>query len=613
LHPAAPAISSNHKRRSIEEPIVAISCYKGELRLTLHHPGDTSKYFKAFEYDRVLERLRALDERVHTQGFSALDPTDPLTAIGVETDATGRVTKYSYGVLNLSWQAETHPEWPSQIEREVEDIRRAISDVHGTRLRYVIWAGMGGSIEDKLMYQAVGLLRRGPRFYALDSTDPAKLKYILADIQRHSKRPLKQALRSTLVVGMAMGMTSYEPVLNLERLAALYTRHRIDSRPNFIYLTLPGSVLDQFAAPRGYRRVELQLDGANSTAGRHSGPLTRGSLYPLALGGVDLRKWIGAAALSPSDVNTALRLSAFLHAHGIAGRDKVTLLLPRGWAGAALWTKQDFEESLGKRDDLGLKIVIQEKIRLKNYREDRVFLCVGDQRQSVDLLRRAGYPVATLTLPGDSPLSRYMQFMHYVVIGVAYLRSMNFVTQPSVELYKSIAGELARKPDAWSTFRNGRTSWRGGLSLPPESPAPEALAQLLSSLTASREIEYAELTFFGDLRYNPQGRQMRRCLDRAGDRLFRSRLRLPVDIYEGPAMNHSYHEMIIGHGKCFSIVLLAETQDPGAGYHVAQFLATQMALQRRGRHVIAITVKDMSQRSLAALAAFFDEAAASLR
>ena len=32
---------------------------------------------------------------------------------------------------------------------------------------------------------------------------------------------------------MAMGMTSYEPVVNLEKLSALYAKHGIDSRPNF--------------------------------------------------------------------------------------------------------------------------------------------------------------------------------------------------------------------------------------------------------------------------------------------------------------------------------------------------------------------------------------------
>ena len=568
------------------------------MLLTLHHDGGSPEYFEQFQRERVIERLRALD------------PADPLTALGMAGNQN------CFGVFNLSWQAREHPEWPGQVAAEVGEIRAAIAATHGSRLRHVIWAGMGGSIEDKLMYQAAGLLRRGPRFYALDSTDPAKLKYILADIARRSRQPIAQALRSTLVVGMALGMTSFEPVRNLEKLAALYAKHRIDSRPNFIYLTLPGSLLDRFAGPRGYRRVELQLDRANSTAGRHSGPLTRGSLYPLALAGIDLRKWMQATFLNPQEIDTALRLAAFLHAHGVAGRDKVTLLLPRAWAGAALWAKQDFEESLGKSEDLGVKIVIGERIRRGDYRPDRVFLSV-QPGPNLQALWRAGHPVALLKFPGGALLARYMQFMHYVVFGMAYLRRMNFVTQPSVELYKSIANELDSAA-AWKKFARGRVK-RGNITLPAVAATPAQFAQLLGGLTDSRAIEYAELTFFGDTRYSPQGRQMRRTLDRAGERLFRLRLNVPVDIYEGPAMNHSYHEMIIGHGKCFSIVLLSEKQeriaaiDYSPDYHIAQFLATQMALERKGRRVIAITVKDLSPRSLATLAQFFRQTAASIR
>jgi hypothetical protein len=53
-------------------------------------------------------------------------------------------------------------------------------------------------------------------------------------------------------------------------------------------------------------------------------------------------------------------------------------------------------------------------------------------------------------------------------------------------------------------------------------------------------------------------------------------------------MNHSYHEMIIGHGKCFSTVLFSERgANRGGwlycGYHSAQFLSTKLALEERGR------------------------------
>lgn len=612
--------------------------------------GATGAHFERFARERILPKLREIDARERAGGLAALDASDPLVAIGVETNAAGEVTKNSYGVLNLGWQAARRPEWPPMVAAEVAEIRAGLEQAHGTRLRFVIWAGMGGSVEDKSMYNAAGLLKGTPRVYALDSTDPAKLKCILDDMAKRSGERLPALLRSTLVVGMAMGMTSYEPVVNLRKLSALYEKHKIDARPNFLYMTLPDSLLDRFGRERGYRRIELQLDNANSTAGRHSGPLTRGSLYPLALAGVDLRAWISGAVLSDEEIHSAWKLSSFLQAQGEAGRDKVTLALPKSWAGAALWTKQDFEESLGKSEAIGLKIVIGEKIKLANYhppkdpRQDRVFLFVqvkgepAPDAPKIALLRRAGYPVAILTAPAGSTLSRYMQFVHYAVCGLGVLRNMNFVTQPSVELYKSITGRVyaeaeksggVEKSRAWQAMaRTPRKAvWCGALTLYYDridldeagATAAEIYASMIRRLASNRRIEYGELTFFGDTRYCPRGRNVRKSLDRAAERLFRARLRMPVDVYEGPAMNHSYHEMIIGHGKCFSTVLYSEKQEQlaaagyTADYHAAQFLSTKLALEERGRPVVAIALKDLTDRSLAALDGFFQQAANDLK
>ena len=90
---------------------------------------------------------------------------------------------------------------------------------------------------------------------------------------------------------------------------------------------------------------------------------------------------------------------------------------------------------------------------------------------------------------------------------------------------------------------------------------------------------------------------------------------MPVDVYEGPAMNHSYHEMIIGHGKCFSTVLISDASEEipaigyTAGYHRAQFLATTRALAERRRPVVAIALRDMEEGTFAALEEFFRQAA----
>jgi len=616
------------------------------LLLSLHHDKPESEScFERFRSSSVLNGLKALDSRARRKGLKSLDPSrGALIPIGMEIDR-GRVTKNGYGVFNLAWQAENHPEWPEMVEREIAEIRAGIKQAHDVPLQYLIWTGMGGSSEDKAMYQALGLLRRGPKVYVLDSTDPVKLDSIIEDIKHRGGLDERQLWKRTLVVAMAMGMTSYEPVVNVQKIAARYDALRIDSRPNIYYMTLPGSLLDKFAEAREYRRVHLQLDEGNSTAGRHSAPMTRGSLYPLALAGVDLGAWISDAVLSSEEIETAWRLAAFLHAQGLAGRDKVTLLLPRGWTGAGIWTKQDFEESLGKSTEFGLKIVIGERVRMTNYRaprdpkQDRIFLAVqikgepADQGAKIAMLRRAGYPVASLTLPASVKLSKYMQLVHYTVFGLAWLRKINFVTQPNVELYKAItnrlhaeserAGGVAKTKEWRRSVESDRSAaWRGRVTLRWDrlaaagvadgQTAPAFYASLLKSYLSEGKAEYGELTFFGDTRYSARGRAVRAILDRAAERLFRAGLKVPVDVYEGPAMNHSYHEMIIGHGKCFSTILIAEPEE-AADYHRAQFLATQMALAERGRAVVSITLRNLEEPTLRALDEFFRQAATQVR
>lgn len=655
LQADAAAAANNSALREIKcVPLASSLCYTCKyVQLSLHHDEPPSDGLAArFQSDNILARLETLDSRARRKGLESLDPgRNLLIRIGMEVDGENRVTKNSYGVFNLSWQSSQHPEWGESVRSELAGIRGRIKDAHGVPLQYLIWAGMGGSAEDKSMYNAVGLLKRTPRCYVLDSTDPEKLKCILDDIAAKSKLDLGEALKRTLVVGMAMGMTSYEPVVNLEKIAALYDSLGIDSTSNFVYMTLPDSLLDRFAAKRGYRKIELQLDGANSTAGRHSGPLTRGSLYPLGLCGVDLDAWIRATQLPPDQIAAAWRLSAFLHAQGAAGRDKVTLILPKTWAGAALWTKQNFEESLGKSEDIGIKIVIGERLRMPNYRppkdpaQDRVFLAVQIKGEALPdaaklaLIRRAGYPVAVLNLAARTPLSSYMQFIHYAVFGIAWLREMNFVTQPSVELYKAITNRLHAEAEKaggiesakpWKTFAETphQARWRNRVTLryahagvpvaPKESTAPAIYAALIRS-AAENGTGYGELTFFGDMRYSRRGASLKRVMERAGESIFRSQMKMPVDIYEGPAMNHSYHEMIIGHGRAFSTVLLSEraVSIPQAGYtadyHRAQFLATQMALAERKRPVVSLTLKDLEESSLSALDEFFRQTARYLR
>jgi hypothetical protein len=84
-------------------------------------------------------------------------------------------------------------------------------------------------------------------------------------------------------------------------------------------------------------------------------------------------------------------------------------------------------------------------------------------------------------------------------------------------------------------------------------------------------------------------------------------------------MNHSYHEMIIENGRCFSTVLLSTNSESipdvndNADDHKAQFLATHSALAKRGRSMVAVLLPDLREPTLAALDDFFREVAAHLK
>src|SRR5260370_13984294 len=107
-----------------------------------------------------------------------------------------------------------------------------------------------------------------------------------------------------------------------------------------------------------------------------------------------------------------------------------------------------------------------------------------------------------------------MQFTHYAVCGLGFLRNINFVTQPGVELYKSITNRVYQQAQAaggvessalWQTMTRSprRANWRGtldvyydGIEVDPENGDASAVyASLLAQLALSRRAEYGQLTF----------------------------------------------------------------------------------------------------------------------
>src|SRR5581483_518163 len=130
-----------------------------------------------------------------------------------------------------------------------------------------------------------------------------------------------------------------------------YFWEKIPDGSHFIAITDPGTALEALGKERGFRHVFLNPE---SIGGRYSA-LSYFGLAPAALIGLPLTPFLEKAramqeacrAANPAE-NPGAQLGAFLGANALAGRDKLTLVLPDEIAALGDWLEQLLAESTGK-------------------------------------------------------------------------------------------------------------------------------------------------------------------------------------------------------------------------------------------------------------------------
>ncbi len=308
----------------------------------------------------------------------------------------------------------------------------------------------------------------------------------------------------------------------------------------------------------------------------------RAQLYSLALANQDLKPWLDPAPLEESQ-----QLAAFIEAQLKDFRDKFILILPKDLAPAALWTRRQFA---------GLYMIADEKPNPRQYRkanepfQDRAFIVVQRKGESnpdaavVTSLLNAGFPVALLTFSAAEPPS-------------AYLR-----------LIEQAAHALQLKPEPFDLAELHADPKAALNALKHETT--ESLANTINHAVKTRAATCAEIVFFGDLGRHPL---LRKALDSGARLLFRSPLKMPAGVFEGPS------DLLAEPEGCFTLLVLSATQNRFAlaafdpDRHIAEFLAAKLALERKRRLVRAILVRDLSAESIADLEEFFSRTALNIR
>lgn len=474
---------------------------------------------------------------------------------------------------------------PHEMLDRVDALRKFADETRLEGIRHIVLLGMGGSSLAPEVYQeTLGNARGFPALIVLDSTHPASVRSVRKRIDPH---------HTVFLVSSKSG-TTLEPLAFFHYFWSELQAAKVPPGPHFVAITDPGTPLEKLALEHGFRRV---FSAKPDVGGRYAA-LTDFGLVPAALIGADLLGILGEArrmqnaCASGAKVseNPGLQLGAVLGELALAGRDKVTFLVPDSWKAFPSWAEQLIAESTGKLGKGIVPVAEEREAPPKSYGNDRLFVFLrsrsGDGANLDDrvaALEGAGHPVVRIDL--DDPIELGQEFFRweFAVAAAGSILGIDPFDQPDVELAKELArraigkkGAAARPgPDdlaikSPSTVKTALRHWMGFAQ-------PGSYVAIQAYLTPSSEIA--------------------RLLEKLRDVLL-GRLHVATTLGFGPRFLHSTGQLHKGGPPTGLFLQLVDTPKtdlsvPDADYTFgdvirAQALGDFQALKQRGRHVLRI-------------------------
>jgi glucose-6-phosphate isomerase len=529
------------------------------------------------------------------------------------------------GELKLDWvdgvaRLLENEEGLQQVEAEAEAI-------WGRGIRHVIWSGMGGSIMAVRVMNDMGLFGGGSQsmsIHPLDSTDPAALNDVLRALgfswsaeQAESASSLRDLLSDVMMIAVAMGMTSEEPITHLEWFVGLLEDAGLAPDRHCLVMALPGSFLDRFAQEQGLPTRPLQLDEGTGTGGRMSAPTTRVFLLPAAFalrgtssGLADVLRvaWaehrLSSAVSAPAE-HPYVRLAATMSDAAVDGVCRLFVDADGGWEALVPWIEQLMEESLGKgsrgvlvfgrdqrnrdghchNDGASVHVHIRsDSVQDSGPEYQRTRDVVGDDPSVVPPEGPSSSSLSAVVLGGPdvrapedllSTLATAFLGWQLSMALYGYLQDIQFAGQPAVENYKARARRLRDSADPLLEVSSSAAVVRSGpfVVLAPageahQANASRAIADRIEALRPS----YLDVTINGRWPEDTMA-GVHEAAQHLGERV----LGVPVKIRRAPAAYHSTEQSEMdGPTGVFSIRVLATEQDvPLLGEYDAAFLRAQ--------------------------------------
>ena len=317
-----------------------------------------------------------------------------------------------------------------------KDLKAFAERVRSDGFQDVMLLGMGGSsLCPEVFRRTFGQIPGYPRLHVLDSTDPATV------------RSMEQAVdvaKTLFIVASKSGSTT-EPHMFYQYFFDRVSKVKPD-RPgaNFVAITDPGSLLEQIAKEKQFRRI---FQNPADIGGRYSA-LSFFGIVPAALMGLDIEEILERAVRAahacerfvPCEENPGARAGAILGALASHRKDKVTFVISPPIDSLGLWIEQLIAESTGK-EGIGILPVAGEPLGGPEvYGHDRIFVYITTQafhseeiEAKLAELQEAGHPVVRHVMRDELSLGREFFLWEIATALAGSLMGINPFDQPNVQ------------------------------------------------------------------------------------------------------------------------------------------------------------------------------------
>ena len=414
---------------------------------------------------------------------------------------------------------------------------------------HALLLGMGGSsLCPEVWAKTFGTIPGAPELHVLDSTDPAQVRAIEAEID---------LARTLFIVSSKSGSTLEPNIFKayfFDRVKQTVGADKAASR--FVAITDPGSSLEKDARAEQFRHV---YPGSKSIGGRYSA-LSNFGLVPAAVMGLDVEQLLDHAAemlnacapTVPAADNPGLVLGTILGVAANRGVDKLTIVASPDIYDLGAWLEQLIAESTGK-DGKGIIPVDRETLGPPEvYGDDRLFAYLrledapdAAQDTAIAALRQAGRPVVTIRVATKYALSEeFIRWEIATAIAGAVI-GINPFNQPDVEASKVATRSLTSEYEKTGTLPAEAPFFEGdGVKLfadPANVEALERAAATSRTLSSHLKAHLDRLRpddYFALLAYVDMNDEHEAVLQRIRHRV-RDRRRVATCLGFGPRFLHS--------------------------------------------------------------------------